>query len=70
MSAITREAHVHEGRISLEDLPFAENTAVTVTVVVKPIFQPDMDGWREARILTAGITGNWADDIQFEREER
>ncbi len=42
MSTLTREVYVHDGRILLEDLSFADNTALTV--IMTPKFQPDLAG--------------------------
>ncbi|TAE29326.1 MAG: hypothetical protein EAZ92_06435 [Candidatus Kapaibacterium sp.] len=71
MSTLTRQVHVHNGRIALEDLPFTENTELTVLLMPTslPIFQPNLSAWMEARRLTEAISGSLADDIAKEREE-
>jgi hypothetical protein len=66
MSSLTREAYVTNGRIALEDLPFADNTALTIVLI--PKFKINMEGWLEARRLTATITGSLPDDQRYERD--
>lgn len=71
MSTYTQQVHVHDGRITLENLPFAEDTQLTVLLIPTslPVFQPNITGWMEARRLTASISGSLAEDVIHDREE-
>jgi hypothetical protein len=71
MSTLTRQVHVHDGRITLNDVPFAEDTELTVVLVPisLPVFQPNIAGWMEACRLTASISGSLAEDVIHDRKE-
>lgn len=62
------ETKIQNGRITLENLPFDDGTPMTVVFV--PTLNLEKMSIEKVRALTSGITGNLADDIDQEREER
>jgi hypothetical protein len=68
MSRFVTEASVINGRLELNNVPFAEKMQVKVVVIPKVDLSkmsfPDI--WKTMR----GIQGNLADDVSGERDER
>lgn len=68
MSTLTRQVHVHDGRISLENLPFAENTQLTVILV--PKFPVETAHFWEAQKITANLKSTISSESDREYDER
>jgi hypothetical protein len=68
MSILTRQVHVHDGRITLNDIPFAEDTMVTVTLV--PSFPVETAHFWKAQHLTAHLDKKFSSENEREIDER
>lgn len=67
MTQCVVDARVKDGYLSIDNLPFKEETDVKVIVIPKVIFSAL--SFQKIRELTKSITGNISDDIISEREE-
>jgi len=65
MYKVTRDAHIKNGHLELNELPFSDDAAVKVIIIPKV----DLEKMSFERIqrLTQSISGNLSDDIIHER---
>lgn len=68
MNQYVIDARIKDGYLSIENLPFKEETDVKVIVIPKINFKEL--SFAKIRELTKSIKGNISDDIISEREER
>ncbi len=68
MKTYVTQATVHEGRISLDNVPLADESEVEVRVVPKTNIRKM--SFQRVRELTKEARGSLAEDICEEREER
>ena len=66
MYKITRDAHIKNGHLELNDLPFSNDAAVKVIIV--PKVDLEKMAFEQAQLLTQSINGNLSDDITKERD--
>ena len=68
MYKVTREAHIKNGHLELNNIPFANNMHVKVIIIPKAeLTQMSFPHiWEK----TQSIQGNLSDDITHERDER
>jgi len=66
MYQVTREAYIKNGHLELNDLPFSDDAAVKVIIMLKADLEKM--AFAQAQILTQSINGNLSDDIARERD--
>jgi len=65
MYKITRDAHIKNGHLELNDLPFSNDAAVKVIIV--PKVDLEKMSFERIQLLTQSISDNLSDDIIHER---
>jgi len=65
MYQVTKEAHIKNGHLELNNLPFSDDAAVKVIIIPKVNFEKM--SYAKIQSLTKTISGNLSDDIIRER---
>ncbi|EDN66473.1 conserved hypothetical protein [Beggiatoa sp. PS] len=65
MYKVTRDAHIKNGHLELNDLPFSNDAEVKVIIV--PKVDLEKMSFERVQQLTQSISGNLSDDIIHER---
>ncbi len=68
MTQFTTDTHVKNGHLELNNIPFADNIEVRVSVVPK-VNLSEMS-FNKIRLLTKPIKGNISRNVHTERDER
>jgi len=66
MYQVMREAHIKNGHLELNELPFSDDAAVKV--IIFPKVDLEKMSFEQAQRLTQSISGNLSDDIAKERD--
>jgi len=66
MYQVTREAHIKNGYLELNELPFSDDAVVKV--IIFPKVDLEKMSFEQAQLLTQSISGNLSDDIAKERD--
>jgi len=65
MYKVTREVHIKNGHLELNDLPFSDDAVVNVIIFPKVDLEKML--FEQAQVLSQSISGNLSDDIAKER---
>ncbi|MCP4695352.1 MAG: hypothetical protein GY862_00685 [Gammaproteobacteria bacterium] len=66
MYQVTKEAHIKNGHLELNDLPFSDDAVVEVVIFSK--VNLEKMSFEQAQLLTQSVSGNLSDDIAKERD--
>lgn len=67
MYQVTREAHIKNGHLELNNLPFSDDAWVEVIII--PKVNVEKMSYAKIQALTHSISGNLSDDIIRERTQ-